>query len=54
MIDKICRDESVEYYDYSHDDRFTNTAEYFRNSDHLSPKGAAVFTDIVVNAYVKA
>ena len=54
VIDKICRDESVEYYDYSHDDRFTNTAEYFRNSDHLSPKGAAAFTDIVVNAYVKA
>ena len=54
VIDKICQDESVEYYDYSHDDRFTNTAEYFRNSDHLSPKGAAVFTDIVINACVKA
>ena len=54
VINQICQDESVEYYDYSHDDRFTNTAEYFRNSDHLSPKGAAAFTDIVVNAYVKA
>ena len=53
VINQICQDESVEYYDYSHDDRFTNTAEYFRNSDHLSPRGAAVFTDIVINAYVK-
>ena len=53
VINQICQDESAEYYDYSHDDRFTNTAEYFRNSDHLSPRGAAVFTDIVINAYVK-
>ena len=53
VIDKICQDEAVEYYDYSHDERFTNAAEYFRNSDHLSPRGAAVFTDLVINAHVK-
>ena len=53
VIDRICQDESVEYYDYSHDERFTGSAAYFRNSDHLSPKGAAVFTEIVINAHVK-
>ena len=53
VIDRICQDESVEYYDYSHDERFTGVSEYFRNSDHLSPRGAAVFTDLVINAHVK-
>jgi len=53
LVDRICEDESVEYYDYSHDERFTHSAEYFRNSDHLSPKGAVVFTDILMNDCVK-
>ena len=52
VIDRICRDEDVEYYDYSHDERFTDNAKYFRNSDHLSPKGAAAFTEIIMNAHV--
>ena len=52
VIEKICRDEDVEYHDYSHDERFTDNANYFRNSDHLSPRGAAAFTEIVVNAWV--
>lgn len=53
VIDKVCEDESVEYYDYSHDERFIDSADYFRNSDHLSPKGAVVFTDLMINTYVK-
>ena len=53
VIDKICRDESVEYYDYSHDERFTGRDDYFRNSDHLAPKGAAAFTEIVINDCIK-
>ena len=54
VIERICQDEDVEYYDYSHDERFTDNAKYFRNSDHLSPKGAKAFTEIVMNAHVKA
>ena len=54
MIDRICKDEAVEYYDYSHDERFIDRDDYFRNSDHLSPKGAAAFTEIVLNACVKS
>ena len=53
VIDRICQDEDVEYYDYSHDERFTDNAKYFRNSDHLSPKGAKAFTEIIMNAHVK-
>ena len=54
VIDQICQDEGVEYYDYSHDERFVDRSDYFRNSDHLSPKGAAAFTDIVMNDCVKS
>lgn len=54
VIDRICKDEAVEYYDYSHDERFIDRDDYFRNSDHLSPKGAAAFTEIVLNACVKS
>lgn len=54
VIERICQDEDVEYYDYSHDERFVDRADYFRNSDHLSPKGAKAFTEIIMNAHVKA
>lgn len=46
---KIANDASVNYYDYSHDDRFYNNLDYFSDSDHLNEEGAAYFTDILWN-----
>ena len=46
---KIANDTSVNYYDYSHDDRFYNNLDYFSDSDHLNEEGAAYFTDILWN-----
>lgn len=34
----------VPYYDMSHDDVFSHTAEYYENSDHLNKDGADAFT----------
>lgn len=48
VIENICRDERIEYYDYSHDERFCHSDEYTRNADHLTPKGAVTFTDILI------
>lgn len=46
-INKISYDTSVSYYDYSHDERFSSTLEYFDDSDHLNEEGAAYFMDIL-------
>ncbi len=52
VIDTVCQDEAVEYYDYSHDERFIDSTEYFNDADHLSPEGAVVFTDMVIRSCV--
>lgn len=49
----IVSETSVEYYDYSHDNRFTNRDDYFDDADHLSDAGALVFTDIVFEEVIK-
>lgn len=41
--------EKYIYLDYSHDKRFINNLEYFRDSDHLNEKGAEYFTKILLN-----
>lgn len=53
VINIVCVEEQVEYFDYSHDDRFIQSTEYLRNADHLTPKGALAFTDILMSSYVK-
>ncbi len=40
--------EKYIYLDYSHDKRFENNLEYFRDSDHLNGKGAEYFTEILL------
>ena len=52
VINDICESKNVEYYDYSHDERFTNSTEYMNNSDHLTQTGARVFTEILFNDFV--
>lgn len=46
-IEKIASDTSVNYYDYSHDDRFYGNLDHFSDADHLTEEGAAYFTDIL-------
>ena len=46
-INMVVNDTGVNYYDYSHDERFYENLEYFSDSDHLNETGAAYFTDIL-------
>lgn len=46
-IDKIANDTDVNYYDYSHDERFYGNLELFSDADHLNDEGAVYFTDIL-------
>lgn len=46
-VTKIASDTGVNYYDYSHDERFSTNLEYFSDSDHLNETGALSFTDIL-------
>lgn len=47
IINRIASDTSVNYYDYSHDERFSENLTLFSDSDHLNPEGAAYFMDIL-------
>lgn len=40
---------NIEFYDYSTDDRFSNSKELFRDSDHLNTNGSIKFTRIILN-----
>ena len=53
LIEKIQKDTGVEYYDYSHDDRFMDDMNLFADSNHLSREGARKFTNIVMEEIVK-
>lgn len=46
-VTKIASDTGVNYYDYSHDERFHANLEYFSDSDHLNETGALYFTNIL-------
>lgn len=46
-VNRIASDTNVNYYDYSHDERFANSLNYFSDSDHLNPEGAAYFMQIL-------
>lgn len=46
-IDSISSDTGVNYYDYSHDERFSENLSWFSDSDHLNPEGAAYFMEIL-------
>jgi hypothetical protein len=47
-INEVCEKHDVPYLDYSHDPRFANRLEWFSDSDHLSPEGRKVFTEILL------
>ena len=46
-VNTIAVNTGINYYDYSHDERFYENLEYFSDSDHLNETGAAYFTDIL-------
>ena len=49
IIENICNDKSVSYFDYSHDIRFSNNYNLFMNADHLNKSGALLFTELLLN-----
>lgn len=46
-VNRIASDTGVNYYDYSHDDRFGENLTLFSDSDHLNPDGAQYFMEIL-------
>lgn len=46
-VNRIASDTNVSYYDYSHDERFSENLTLFSDSDHLNPEGAAYFMEII-------
>ncbi len=46
-VTEIVNDTGVNYYDYSHDERFNDNLTYFSDADHLTEEGAGYFTDIL-------
>lgn len=46
-INRIASDTGVNYYDYSHDERFSDHLSLFSDSDHLNDAGAAYFTQLL-------
>lgn len=47
IIDRIVQEESVEYFDYSMDERFSREYSLFFNTDHMNIEGAKKFVDIL-------
>lgn len=46
-VNRIASDTGVNYYDYSHDSRFSENLTLFSDSDHLNPEGAAYFMEVL-------
>lgn len=47
LIDNICKEAGVDYYDYSRDARFSARYDLFMDSDHLNTAGGKMFTKIL-------
>ena len=52
-VNSIASDTSVEYYDYSYDDRFRGNLSYFMDADHLNDEGAAYFVEVLISEIPK-
>lgn len=49
IINRLAKEMDVKYLDYSHDKRFQNNYNLFKDSDHLNLIGRKKFTNIVIN-----
>ncbi|MBQ6805850.1 MAG: hypothetical protein IJO97_00265 [Lachnospiraceae bacterium] len=47
-VTTIATDTGVNYYDYSHDERFRDNLDYFSDSDHLNEQGAQYFMQVLM------
>ena len=52
LINEITEETDTEYYDYSKDERFCDSYDLFKDSNHLNRKGACLFTDILMKEVV--
>ena len=52
LIDEVKKSAGVEYWDFSHDERFCNEYELFVNPDHLNKQGAKIFTRILLDEVI--
>lgn len=52
-VNRIASDTGVNYYDYSHDKRFSENLNYFSDSDHLNTEGANYFMEILTEEVVE-
>lgn len=43
----ISKESGVSYYDYSEDERFSDTLDYFSDADHLNTEGSVYFMEII-------
>ena len=44
-INKICQKYKIEYFDYSHDERFMKDYRMYSDTDHLNGYGSKYFTE---------
>jgi hypothetical protein len=49
LINRLCDEYDLQYFDYSHDPRFSPNPELFNDSDHLNIEGQEIFTRIVID-----
>lgn len=52
-VNRIASDTGVNYYDYSHDERFSEHLAYFSDSDHLNAEGANYFMEILAEEVIE-
>ena len=52
VVDEICKEASIPYYDYSEDARFSKMRSLFYDPDHLNSDGGMLFTEIVMDEVV--
>lgn len=48
IISEVSSKTGVKYYDYSHDERFSDNYTLFINTDHLNREGARIFTNMLL------
>ena len=47
LIQELCQEYSVKYFDFSHEYEIFNKEEYFNDYDHLSKKGSEIFMKLL-------
>ena len=48
-INEVVNEFGIQYWDYSHDERFMYNTKLFSDSDHLNKAGRKLFTQIIID-----